>query len=95
MHLPALKSGGTYRIIIFEKWKGMNPTILPPAMGNIIGQTELFNFSMVTDLRERNLQIQISCKLEEKLTLPVYSCPPTTTTTIKTRLQGYWAYQWM
>ena len=35
--------------------KGMNPTILPPAMGKIIGKTGLFNFGMETSLGEWNL----------------------------------------
>ena len=30
--------------------KNMNPTILLPAMGKIVGQTELFNLGMATSL---------------------------------------------
>ena len=32
--------------------KGMNPTILPPAMGTIAGQTVLFNLAMATGKRK-------------------------------------------
>ena len=28
----------------------MNPTIFPPAVGKILGQTELFNLGMITSL---------------------------------------------
>ena len=38
--------------------KGMNPTILPPAMGKIIGQIGLFSFGMATSLGEGKLWIQ-------------------------------------
>ena len=36
-------------------WKGVNPTILPPAMDKIVGQTVLFNLVMVTSLGEGEL----------------------------------------
>ena len=37
--------------------KGMNPTVFPPAMGKILGQTGLFNLSVATSL-EGKLSIQ-------------------------------------
>ena len=37
--------------------KGMNPTILPPTTGKIVGQTEIFSFGMATGL-EGKLWIQ-------------------------------------
>ena len=38
--------------------KGMNPPILPPAVGKIVGQTGLFGFSMVSRQGEGKLWIQ-------------------------------------
>ena len=38
--------------------KGMNPTILPPSMGNIVGQTGLFSLGMATGLGEGKHWIQ-------------------------------------
>ena len=35
--------------------KSMNPTILPPAMGRIVRQTELFSFDIATSLGEGKL----------------------------------------
>ena len=35
--------------------KGMNPIILPPAMGKIIGQTRFFSLGEATSLREGKL----------------------------------------
>ena len=37
--------------------KVMHPLILFPAMGKIVGQTELFNLGMATDLGEEKLWI--------------------------------------
>ena len=33
-------------------WKGMNPIILPPAMGKIVGQTRFFSLGEATSLGE-------------------------------------------
>ena len=38
--------------------KVMNPTILSPAVGKIVGQTELLSFGMTTSLEEGKLWIQ-------------------------------------
>ena len=38
--------------------KGMNPTCLPPAMGKMLKQTELFSLGMVISLEEEKLRIQ-------------------------------------
>ena len=38
--------------------KGMNPTILPPAMGKILSQNRLFNLVMATSLEKGNIVIQ-------------------------------------
>ena len=38
--------------------KGTNPTILPPAMSKIVGQTRLFSLGMATSLGEGKLWIQ-------------------------------------
>ena len=35
--------------------KGMNPTILPPAMGKLVGQTGHFNLGQATSLGEGKL----------------------------------------
>ena len=35
--------------------KGMNPIILPPAMGKIVGQTEFFSLGKTTSLGEGKL----------------------------------------
>ena len=35
--------------------KGINPTILSPAMDKRVGQTELFSFRIATSLREGKL----------------------------------------
>ena len=35
--------------------KGMDPTILPPVKGKIVGQTKLFSLGMATGLGERKL----------------------------------------
>ena len=35
--------------------KGMNPMILPPAMGKIVGQTRFFSLDEVTSLEEGKL----------------------------------------
>ena len=35
--------------------KGMNPIILPPAMGKIVGQTKFFSLGEATSLREGKL----------------------------------------
>ena len=37
--------------------KGMNTTVLPIAMGKIVGQTDLFNLGMVTGLGEGKIWI--------------------------------------
>ena len=39
-------------------WKGMNPVILPPAMGKIEVQTGFFNLGMTIDLEEEKIWIQ-------------------------------------
>ena len=40
-------------------WKGMNPTILPPAiLSPEVGQTGIFNLGMATGLGERKVWIQ-------------------------------------
>ena len=36
----------------------MNPIILPPALGNIVGQTRFFSFGEETSLGEGKLWIQ-------------------------------------
>ena len=36
----------------------MNPVILPQAMGKMVGQTEVFNLGMATDLGKGKLRIQ-------------------------------------
>ena len=38
--------------------KGMNPIILPPAMGKIVGQTRFFSLGEATSLGEGQLWIQ-------------------------------------
>ena len=38
--------------------KGMNPTILSPAMGKLVGQTELVDLNMASGLGEGKLCIQ-------------------------------------
>ena len=38
--------------------KGMNPIILPPAMGKIVGQTRFFSLGEATSLGEEKLWIQ-------------------------------------
>ena len=38
--------------------KGMNTIILPPAMGNIVGQTKFFSHGEATSLGEGQLWIQ-------------------------------------
>ena len=38
--------------------KGMNPLILPPAMGKYVGRTRFFSFGEATSLGEGNLWIQ-------------------------------------
>ena len=38
--------------------KGMNPNILPPAMGKIVGQTRFFSPGEATSLGEEKLWIQ-------------------------------------
>ncbi len=35
--------------------EGMNPIILPPAMGKIVGQTRFFSLGSATSLGERKL----------------------------------------
>ena len=40
--------------------KGMNPIILPPAIGKIVGQTWFFSLGQATSLEEGKLWIQ-SC----------------------------------
>ena len=35
--------------------KGMNPIILPPAMGKLVGQTRFFSFGEATSLGEGKL----------------------------------------
>ena len=35
----------------------MNPIILPPAMGKMVGKTSLFNLDVATDLGEEKLWI--------------------------------------
>ena len=35
--------------------KGMNPTILPPAMGKLVGQTRFFSLSEASSLEEGKL----------------------------------------
>ena len=48
------------RRIVFHiaPWKGMNPIILPPAMGKIVGQTRFFSLGEATSLGEENLWSQ-------------------------------------
>ena len=36
-------------------WKGMNPIILPPAMGKLVGQTDFFSLGEETSLGEGKL----------------------------------------
>ena len=36
--------------------KGMNPAILPSAMGEIVGQTVLFTLSIVTSSEKKNFE---------------------------------------
>ena len=40
--------------------KGMNPIILPPVMGKIVGQTRFFSLGEATSLGEGKLWIQTS-----------------------------------
>ena len=46
--------------------KGMNPNILPPAMGKIVEQTGFFNLGLATNLGEGKLWIQ-TCYLHLKI----------------------------
>ena len=39
--------------------KGMNPSILLPVMGKIVGKTQLFDLGMATDLGEERIYIKI------------------------------------
>ena len=39
-------------------WKGVNPIILLPAMGKIVGQTRFFSLGKATSLGEGKLWIQ-------------------------------------
>ena len=39
--------------------KSMNPTILPPAMSKIVGQTGLVNLGMSTNLGENNSEFKL------------------------------------
>ena len=47
----------------------MNPTILPPAMGKIAGQTDLFRLVMVPSLGEENPEFKPVKLHIKKLTL--------------------------
>ena len=49
--------------------KGMNPIILPPAMGKIVGQTRFFSLGEATSLGEGKLWIQTCLTPLKKLTL--------------------------
>ena len=42
--------------------KGMNPTILSLNMGKIVGQTELFNLGVATNLEEENFGFKLRIK---------------------------------
>ena len=54
--------------------KGMNPTILPPAMGKIVGQTRFFSLGETTSLGEGKLWIQ-TCLTPLKKWPCVMFCP--------------------
>ena len=45
-------------LFVFHIGKGMNPSISPPAMGKIVGQTEFFSLGMATSPGEGKLWIQ-------------------------------------
>ena len=49
--------------ISHTRGKGMNPIILPPAMGKIVGQTRVFSLGEATSLGEGKLWIQNLLKL--------------------------------
>ena len=49
--------------------KGMNPIILSPAMGKIVGQTRFFDLGEETSLEEGKLWIQTCYTPLKKLTL--------------------------
>ena len=38
--------------------KGKHPSILPPVMSKIVGQTEIFNYGMTTGLRKKLFQVK-------------------------------------
>ena len=38
--------------------KGMNPIILPPAMGKIVGQTRFFSLGVATSLEKENSELK-------------------------------------
>ena len=44
-----------FHIALIPYAKGMNPIILPPAMGRIVGQTRLFSLGEATSLGEGKL----------------------------------------
>ena len=48
--------------------KGMNPIILPPAMGKIVGQTRFFSLGEATSLEEENSEFKL-VKLRLKIDL--------------------------
>ena len=48
-----------YAVASSREHHGMNPTILPSAMGKIVGQTGLFNLGMATCLGEGKLCLKI------------------------------------
>ena len=47
--------------------KSMNPTILPPAIGKIVGQTGFFNLGMATSLGEKKISKFKPVKLHLKI----------------------------
>ena len=51
--------------------KGMNPIILPPAMGKVVGQTRFFSLGEATSLGEEKLWIQ-TCLTLLKIDLVSY-----------------------
>ena len=53
----------------------MNPTILPPAIGKTVGQSELFNRGIATYLGEGKFWIQTNYKPGEGWSPPGCSCP--------------------
>ena len=50
--------------ISHSTWEGMNPIILPPAMGKIVGQTRFFSLGEATSRAEGKNSVKLRLKID-------------------------------